>query len=188
MRRPHFQRAFVEWLKFNASRFLVSVRISCVNSQGVALCFPDHPPYLAVWLDQAGLNVSVEWQGECKDLLLSLDAVPQFEHGIYRCSLCVDADQSWPTLAALWCDHLYEPFLSWVNGELATARKLRIYEIEGGSTWAELTKSQTQASESGGVVAEIQLGTVATALDIPGVPTSGPRCQTLPQKLGKPLS
>ena len=154
-RRPHFQRAFISWLRANDSRFEVPVRVDGVNTKGVTLCFPNFADCLAVWLTHSELSVSVEWQGECWDLLISLDVCPQFDNGVYRCGFCTQSSQAWPNLEALWLDHLYEPFLLWVNEKLATAQNLTIHGSERGVSWATLNFTKANSADSETNVAEI---------------------------------
>jgi hypothetical protein len=48
---------------------------------------------------------------------------------------------------ALWIDHLFEPFLEWVNERLSKANWLRVSCFDdGGATWAELVRGNEDNS------------------------------------------
>jgi hypothetical protein len=110
-------------------------------------------PALSAALINSEINVTVEWQGECWDFLLSLDVLPKQTAGGYVCGHCLTAMPSdsrsaatkpeertiFPSLEALWRDHLFEPFLKWVNEKLATADAVGLYGSPScGWTHAEL--------------------------------------------------
>ena len=146
--RPRNQRAFVSWLAENYPRFAVSVRINRITATSVTLIFPDYPACLTVSLCSHSLNVVVDWQGLNWDMLISLDAYIARTVNGYQCQLCIvddtESPQLFPSREALWIDHLYEPFLKWVNEELASARWLEISGFsDGGATWAHLAQADS---------------------------------------------
>ena len=146
--RPHNQRAFVSWLAENYTRFSVSVRINRITATSVTLIFPDYPACLSVSLCEHSLNVVVDWQGLNWDMLISLDAYIARTVNGYQCQLCIvddtESPQLFPSREALWIDHLYEPFLKWVNEELASARWLQISgSSDGGITCAQLIQAES---------------------------------------------
>ena len=76
-------------------------------------------------------------------MLLSLDALSKFEgHKRYGCQLCTEATQHWPSREALWIDHLFEPFLKWVNEQLRPPLEIQLYGTLNSVTWAELQPRQ----------------------------------------------
>jgi len=157
--RPRIQRAFVRWFRENRARFAVPVRLTKITARGIELNFPSHPDCLSVWLSRSELDVFVEWKGDCWDMLISLDCAPEPVPGGYRCALCTESVTIWPTREALWCDHLFEPFLTWVNERLAPACWLSLYSLHGrpdDTTWAALT-DQRKPSLADHLVAEFPL-------------------------------
>lgn len=153
--RTCFQRAFVRWFQENCSRFAVPVRLASVTAKGVRLNFPNHPDCIFVWLNHMGLSVCVDWDGTCWDMLISLDVSEKAVPGGYRCELCEDANSSWLTLEALWQNHLYEPFLSWVNNELAPAHRLMIFGDHLTVSWATLCNEKTNSLPLENLVAKV---------------------------------
>jgi hypothetical protein len=66
--------------------------------------------------------------------------LPQRGENGYVCGHCeAEARKTFPNLEALWRDHLFEPFLEWVNKKLATAEAVGFYgSLSSGWTHAEL--------------------------------------------------
>ena len=153
--RPRLQRAFVLWFNENNTRFKIPVRLTKITAKGVELHFQNFPGCLSVWLANDELRVYVEWQGEPWDALFDMDLYPSRTPDGYKCDQCVpDEGESvalFPTREALWQDHLFAPFLKWVNEKLAFARWLRISCLgpagDRGSTWAELIRDENELSK-----------------------------------------
>lgn len=150
--RPRIQRAFVCWFNENRGRFNTSVRVGRVSARLVELHFPGYPACLSACLSPDELNVYVTWQGECWDLLSSLEASPFHTAQGWKCRQCVienaDSARLFPSRESLWQDHLFEPFLRWVNEELAPARWLQVSRTQG-ATWAELIRDESALSNPG---------------------------------------
>ncbi len=150
--RPRIQRAFVRWFNENYTRFMVSVRLTKITAKGVELHFHNYPDCLLVWLSNNEINVHVEWQGKYWDELIDLNAYPCHAPGGYKCKLCVQENGEsatlFPNRESLWLDHLFEPFLKWVNEKLAPALWLQISYIgDRGATWAQLIRDEIALSE-----------------------------------------
>lgn len=150
--RPRIQRAFVRWFIENYTRFMVPVRLTKISGKGVEIHFQGYPDCLSAGLSRNELGVYVEWQGEGWDCLIDLEANPIHTRGGYQCKSCVNENDEqamvFPSREALWKDHLFEPFLKWVNEQLAPACWLRISSIgDGGTTWAELILAENELSK-----------------------------------------
>jgi len=150
--RPRIQRAFVLWFNENRTRFEVPIRLTKITAKGVELHFHNYPDCLTVWLSSDALSVNVEWQGDWWDRLVDLDAYLYHTHGGYRCRFCVvDNGESavlFPSREALWQDHLFAPFLKWVNEKFAPARWLMVSSTsDRGATWAKLIRDKSELSE-----------------------------------------
>lgn len=150
--RPQIQRCFMRWLKENNARFEVPLILTKITAKGVELHFQNYPDCLSVWLSHKEINVHVQWQGEWWDMLISLDAWSYHTSGGYKCNCCWDdrgkSATIFPSREALWTDHLFDPFLKWVNEYLAPARWLRISSTGGrGITWAALIRNESELTE-----------------------------------------
>ena len=96
-------------------------------------------PELEGSLTPTGLDIAAMRDGECWDLLLSLDVDPVEISSAWACSIC-EAEgkhERFATLDALWRDHLFDPLGEWIAKELAPARELEFQRLDGGR-WARL--------------------------------------------------
>jgi hypothetical protein len=100
------------------------------------------------------INVAAEYANDCWDLLLSLEAEPrQARGGGVFCDICLpEARRVFPDRPALWVNHLFEPFLDWVNDNLAKAKWLALHGDPDFATWARLLPNddQTEHLRGGG--------------------------------------
>lgn len=137
--RPRFQRTFIAWLLDNRARFQVKTHIYRRTNKEILLAFAGVNPtiiYAAIRLE--GIMVVVEQSGEFYDALFDLDIEVKRSTEGYTCQRCdVEQQVIFPSREDLWRDHLFEPFLVWVNKKLSIARGIRIAS-DGGSTWAKL--------------------------------------------------
>jgi len=146
--RPRIQRAFMGWFSQNRTRFTVPVRLIKITAEEIVLTFPQHPDCLSAGLSRQSLNVSVDYEGICWDLLISLDSYPTLLPGMgYRCDSHVDIAKIWPTRDAVWQDMLFEPFLEWVNKRLANSSCVSLHGRPGESTWARLSHMDNQSPD-----------------------------------------
>jgi hypothetical protein len=104
------------------------------------------------------MNVLVEWNEECWDLLLSLDSAPRRGRTGYFCEYCLDYFRDtnpgeeftriFPSREGVWADHLFEPFLKWVNDDLANAKWLGLFGNPEKATWAKLTDAPPEGDHA----------------------------------------
>ncbi len=85
------------------------------------------------------IGIAVEWDGVGWDMLRYFETYPMRILGGYVCSECPEDDRPvFPSREALWCAEVFEPFLEWVNHDLAGAAALSISGTPGRATWARL--------------------------------------------------
>ena len=149
LRRPRIRRAFDIWYKNNSSSFAVPILFKRNNAQGIELRFDNYPDCLSVGLSNDELAVHVEWQGEWWDMIIDLDVWYRKTRGGYLCECCLyehgETVPVFPSIEAVWQDHLFDPFLKWVNEELAPARCLQISgTVDKGARWAMLIQDESE--------------------------------------------
>jgi hypothetical protein len=134
-------KAFLVWLEGAAPRISIAARPSGCTEQRIALSFEGINPAIGAFLTCWELVVFVNWEGRNWDVLLNLDARPRrLARGGYTCECCKRQNRrTFPSLDAFWRDHLFEPLLVWVNGELAAADVIGLYgSPSDGYTYAKL--------------------------------------------------
>jgi hypothetical protein len=141
-------KAFLVWLESADLRIPIAVRPSgCINEPSIDLSFEEINPAIGAFLTCWELVVFVNWEGQNWDVLLNLDTRPRrLARGGYTCECCKRQNRRiFPSLDALWRDHLFEPFLAWVNGELAVADTIGLYGSPAeGYTQAKLLPTETE--------------------------------------------
>ncbi len=133
-----FQKACVGWHDANRARFLVPIRLKMVKTGSMLIRFMSHPECLQITARPGNLGVWVVWQGVIWDALLDLDVLPVSIRQGFTCQLCKAPPKCWPSLEALWADHLFEPFLEWVNEHFDKADAVLLFGRADASTMAQL--------------------------------------------------
>ena len=132
--------AFSSWLDACSPQLASEIAVGHETAGGLAFSLTRWPE-LEGSLTPTGLDIAAMRDGECWDLLLSLDVDPTEISSAWACLIC-EAEgkhERFATLEALWRDHLLDPLEAWIAKELASARGLKFYQ-QGGATWASLRK------------------------------------------------
>ena len=146
--RPAIQRAFHAWYEGASARFVVPVLLGRRTDRSWTLTLGGSTtPALCSWLYGYGIAVSAEWGGVAWDLVLCLEAAPQRTPlGYLDHMVLPEHRELYASKDELWRAELFEPFLRWVNEELAPARRLGLWRTEeGGATWAKLLQPGNMA-------------------------------------------
>ena len=149
--RPRIQRAFVHWLERNQSRFLIPIRIKSITAGCLEIAFVGITSAIsASLLGKGALLVPVDWNGTTWDFLLWLDAAPINSVNGYVCTSCEPEQRTvFRDRESLWRDHLFEPFLHWVNTRLAPAKWLALHGAAERSTAAALLTERAPPLDTG---------------------------------------
>ena len=145
------QRAFRDWLDDAQPRLAIGIHIGYAGQDGIEFSFAVANPVLVGALITGGeLVVSAQWEGECWDFLFCEEARLKETSAGYVCRLC---GSTFPTIEALWRDHLFRPLEDWINTKLADAQAVALYlSDDGDTTWARLVRSGDQADSAEFVV------------------------------------
>ena len=140
MPRRKIQRAFSSWLDKNHDRFSVKIQRGRRTDRFWEFSFVGINTAIQGALTTYEINVAADYADDCWDFLLSLEAEPrQARGGGVFCDLCLpEARRVFADRPALWVDHLFEPFLEWVNDNLAKAKWLALHGDPDFATWARL--------------------------------------------------
>ena len=137
--RRRIHRAFFDWYAKNHEQFPLPLQYVGRKDNCLQIGIPGLHPAISIILTWE-IVASVEWQGDCWDLLTCFEAIPQHSARGYTCALCdQQARIHFATREALWQDHLFMPFLNWLNDTLLPAKWIGLYgSYEHGVTWVEL--------------------------------------------------
>lgn len=137
--RRQLHRCFLRWLKENAARMQVPLVIESRTDRVIRCSFAGHTRALEMTLSH-DIGIHVLHDGEWWDSLEFFEAWPIARHPGYICGFCKpEYQKTYPSRQALWEDHMFEPFLSWVNETLTTHAWLMLGQTDGGGIlWAEL--------------------------------------------------
>ena len=153
---PRHYLAFMAWHEENRDRFAVPVRPLKRRFGWMHLAFATiDPAILRVAYNARNLSVTVHGPpGDGRpswDMLLSLDVEAIRVAGGWGCRFCRASPQIgmvpvFPNREALYVNHLFEPFLTFVNAELATASALALW-ADNGISWASLVNADPADEE-----------------------------------------
>lgn len=132
--RPYLSRLFLRWLKASRSRFLIPApQVVRSDDNSIGFTFPGLAGNLAGYFSRrSGITVSVNFRGECWDLLGDFDTVEVRSAQGYFCRLCLPEYRAYyPSREAFWTEHCFETFLQWCNETLAPANWLALYDYDG---------------------------------------------------------
>ena len=139
-----FRLAFLKWLHAEAARFALPLSIGMVEPTRTELRLEGVHPAIWVSLQENNeINVGVDWDGSGWDLLLWLDACEQPGPGgvgWIDYSLLPEFQIIHQTAEELWHVNVFEPFLRWINDDLAHATHLAMWRSPNDATWARLTR------------------------------------------------
>lgn len=157
--RRRVLRAFEQWLAQHGDTFAVPVSISRRYTDHLELVIKGYTSALNITLGR-DLIVAVEHNGECWDLLISLEALPQKTREGYICGLCLPEHLvNYPTPEAMWRNHLFEPFRDWVNDKLAPCHWIALYgSSEEGATWVTLWQTLPPSNDNLNTVLPLTVG------------------------------
>ena len=138
--RRRFHRAFFSWLHNRNSRLQTPVfRLIKCTDRFIEFTIDGLNPALSFGLSTYDLGVHVEWQGESWDWLIFFESCPMRVSEGFVCCLCEDYPLTiYPSREALWIDHVFEPFLKWVNEDLTTQHWLSLDGASGYITSANV--------------------------------------------------
>ncbi len=139
-----FRAAFLAWFDEASARFALPVSVDLASAFSIELRVRGlHPAIWIVLTQDWSIDVGVEWDDVFWDLLVSMDAAPEPlpDGGWENAMLIPEARTSHPTPEAIWHADGFEELLTWINGELAPATHVGVWQVSGGGcTWAHLIR------------------------------------------------
>lgn len=137
--RRRWQKAFIQWYTANEQRFAIKLELLKLTDTRLAVGFSGVSRALTANVMCNEISVVVEWQGFLWDIIQDFETYPQRIPAGYACSQCPeDVRPIFPTRKALWCAEVFEPFLEWVNQDLANAVAVSLSGTPDEASWARL--------------------------------------------------
>jgi hypothetical protein len=132
--------AFDEWLTERSETLALSMTMVARASASFRLRFDGIIDCIEVLVLADEVVVLVEHEGFCWDLLAEFGCASVLALGGGLAGLCDPDDrQAYPTNAAMFVGHVFEPLAEWVAASLIPARSLGLGgSRQSGSTWAGL--------------------------------------------------
>lgn len=148
--RNRVYRAFLKWRKSVRSRISIPIRMRGYMDEYVHFSFDGITSAIFVMLNSQEITVTVDWEGRNWDTIFNAEVNPRRSRLGYICEHCQPGSRRvFPTLEALWRDHLFEPFLSWLNYELAVSDVIGLCgSPSDGYTYAMLLTDQAVAAKT----------------------------------------
>jgi hypothetical protein len=161
------RKTFDRWLAHSAGRFHHPPRVVVSRRESFVLQFAGVTPAIQCVIKKKETVGIDRFQGEESSRLVFMrhvdevdvgiyimyhrqtwDMLPDFDvyqrrtpTGQYYCDACTPPEM-FPSRAALWVAHCFEPLLAWANDHLQASQWLCLYGEPEDSTWAELTTAE----------------------------------------------
>lgn len=137
--RPRLQRYFLEWLAIHSSRLTIPLRLESRTDRLMTFSFAGLTRTIEVTLTHE-IGVHVIHEGQWWDSLIFFEASPVKTASGFICEFCQpDSIVYYPSRRDLIFQHLFAPFLVWVNETLSSMQWLSLGQTEcGGGRWADL--------------------------------------------------
>jgi len=139
-RRAH--RAFLRWYATNEERFATKLELLKRTDTCLDIGFCKISRVVTAELAYDEIGIAVIWDGICWDMLHFFETYPKRVPNGYVCDQCPKDDRPvFPSREALWRAEVFEPFLEWVNHDLANSVAVSISGTPHLATWARLVPS-----------------------------------------------
>ncbi len=123
--RRTIHRDFIRWYTQHASEFEVPLKFLKRTDTALDMSFEGLNDLVVISLNSNNHEIGVYLQldGDWLNSLIFFESYPKKVTDGYICSLCLpEAKKLYTSREAIWLDHLYEPFLNWVNEILIPAQ------------------------------------------------------------------
>lgn len=149
--RPRIQRAFIAWYQAHKKEWRRPLSLLSRKDDEMSFTLQGLNPNLCIYLhdwkfgnyrDAREFGISVNWQGQCWDVLMSYMILPaRSHHGYYHRFTLPDDRQIYSSRETLWAAEMFEPLMNWLNNRFFSVKWLVLYQRceqdgEVVKTWA----------------------------------------------------
>ena len=138
--RRRYHKAFLRWHAANEDRFAIGLEWLGRDDASLEIGFRGISRVITAAVVRGDESVAVNWDGTFWDIIGCFEAIPRRVPGGYVCDLRgEDTREVHPSREDIWRIEIFEPFLEWVNGDLAIAEAVIVSGTsERTATWARL--------------------------------------------------
>ncbi len=151
--RKRVFRSFQAWYSTNQANFRRKLSVIERSESRLVLAVDGIPKQVMTILFEIcygksrSLNVAANFHlnGECLDSAGWFDAAPLRVAEGYRCSLCEDRSSStvYPSIEALWVEHVFVPWMIWINEALTSLSRIDFCQKpDGGTSWVNFIQDE----------------------------------------------
>lgn len=137
--RRTIHRDFIRWYSQHANEFGMPLKYLKRTDTALDMSFEGLNDLLVISLyaNNNEIGVHLELNDDWVNSLILFESYPKKVTDGYICSLCLpEAKKLFASREAIWLDHLYEPFLTWVNETLIPAQWLIIQGKLSKDDWS----------------------------------------------------
>jgi hypothetical protein len=147
MPKNFVRKTFDRWLAHSATRFHHPPRVVLSRKSYFVLRFAGVAPAIeCVIKKEGGVEIYAMYQGDVWNILTEFDVMPRrATTGHYYCGLCTSPEM-FPSRAALWITHSFEPLLAWTIDHFQASQWLWLCRYNG-ATWAELKPREDMSTK-----------------------------------------
>jgi hypothetical protein len=137
---PEMLAAFDKWLAEHGDTLAIPMIVVTRTSGSIKFTLDGITDAIEVMVLCDGIFVTVNYQGECWDILAEFECVPVLVPGGIACGHCDPADRIiYPTHQMLFVEHVFQPFAEWIETTLVPAEAIGLDGNSGdGTAWAGL--------------------------------------------------
>jgi hypothetical protein len=137
--RRRFHKAFFRWYAANEEKFAIKLELLKRTDSTLEIGFCHISRVITAQLTDDEIGIPIDWNDVFWDVIQWFETYPRRVPGGYVCRECPeDTRLTFPTREELWRIEVFEPFLAWVNDDLAKAETVAVSGNPDGSTWARL--------------------------------------------------
>jgi hypothetical protein len=138
--RRRYHKAFFQWYAANAEKFAIKLELLKRTDSSLEIGFCNLNRVVTACVSGEDISIPIVWNDTFWDVLQWFEASPKRAAGGYVCDLCPENDRPvYSSREEIWRIEIFEPFLTWVNDDLANAKGVSVSGDPGGTTWACLT-------------------------------------------------
>jgi hypothetical protein len=137
--RRRWQSVFLRWYSDNQDRFVIKLELLKRTDTHLYIGFGEISRVITAMIRHNQIAIYAEWLGFCWDILREFETFPKKVSGGYTCSQCPEDNRPvFDSSDALRRAEVLEPFLEWVNGDLANAAAVSLSGTPDEASWARL--------------------------------------------------